>query len=311
MRSPEEVKAHAATLKVIKELKQIYKDKILAIETAYRYDYFHQPVMSEAEFDAKPHVLLVGQYSVGKTSFIRYLIGRDFPGQRIGPEPTTDRFTIVMDGPDERVIPGNALAASKGCPYKGLDKFGVAFLNKFEGSQVPCEVLKKITIVDTPGVLSGEKQRINRGYDFTAVTAWFAFRSDMIIILFDTHKLDISDEFSEVMQSLKGNEEKVRCVLNKADQIDRQKLVRVYGALLWSLGKVLQTPEVTRVYVGSFWDQPLLCNDNALLFEMEQKDLMNELHDLPRNRFETILFEFACVRTLQTFFPVPYDFMPV
>ena len=42
---------------------------------------------------AKPQVLLVGQYSVGKTSFIRYLLGRDFPGQRVGPEPTTDRFT--------------------------------------------------------------------------------------------------------------------------------------------------------------------------------------------------------------------------
>ena len=35
----------------------------------------------------------MGQYSVGKTSFIRYVLGRDFPGQRIGPEPTTDRFT--------------------------------------------------------------------------------------------------------------------------------------------------------------------------------------------------------------------------
>lgn len=35
----------------------------------------------------------MGQYSVGKTSFIRYLLGRDFPGQRVGPEPTTDRFT--------------------------------------------------------------------------------------------------------------------------------------------------------------------------------------------------------------------------
>jgi hypothetical protein len=31
---------------------------------------------------AKPQVLLIGQYSVGKTSFIRYLLGRDFPGQR-------------------------------------------------------------------------------------------------------------------------------------------------------------------------------------------------------------------------------------
>jgi hypothetical protein len=26
--------------------------------------------------------------------------------------------------------------------------------------------------------------------------------------------------------------------------------MRVYGALMWSLGKVLNTPEVTRVYIG-------------------------------------------------------------
>ena len=39
--------------------------------------------------------------------------------------------------------------------------------------------------------------------------------------------------------------------------IDHQQLMRVYGALMWSLGKVLNTPETARVYIGSFWDQPL------------------------------------------------------
>ena len=32
--------------------------------------------------------------------------------------------------------------------------------------------------------------------------------------------------------------------MNKADQIDRQRLMRVYGALMWGMGKVLRTPEV-------------------------------------------------------------------
>lgn len=55
-------------------------------------------------------VLLLGQYSVGKTSFIRSLLQRDFPGQRVGPEPTTDRFMAVMYGNEERLVPGHALA---------------------------------------------------------------------------------------------------------------------------------------------------------------------------------------------------------
>ena len=75
-----------------------------------------------------------------------------------------------------------------------------------------------------------------------------------------------------------------RCILNKADQVDRQKLMRVYGALMWSLGKVVKTPEVLRVYVGSFWDQTLMHTDNAELFEMEENDLMKDLKELPRNR---------------------------
>ena len=48
----------------------------------------------------------------------------------------------------------------------------------------------------------------------------------------------------QVIQSLKGHDDKVRVVLNKADQVDMQQLMRVYGALMWSLGKVFKSPEV-------------------------------------------------------------------
>lgn len=270
-------------MRVIEELKRLYKTKILPMEQMYRFDLFQSPYLTDAEFDSKPQVMLLGQYSVGKTTFIRYLLGRDFPGCRIGPEPTTDRFTALIDGPDERVIPGNALAVSHDMPYRGLERFGVAFLNRFEGAQMPSAVLRNITLIDTPGVLSGEKQRVSRGYDFCQVCSWFAQRADLIILIFDAHKLDISDEFKNAIDSLKGNDDKVRCILNKADQVDRQKLMRVYGALMWSLGKVIKSPEALRIYVGSFWDQPLMINDNALLFEAEEADLMKDLKDLPRN----------------------------
>jgi EH domain-containing protein 1 len=91
-------------------------------------------------------------------------------------------------------------------------------------------------LVDTPGVLSGEKQRTQRSYDFTGVTSWFAAKCDLILLLFDPHKLDISDEFKRVISSLRGNEDKVRVVLNKADQVDTQQ---VYMFLLQSICMLL------------------------------------------------------------------------
>lgn len=94
-----------------------------------------------------------------------------------------------------------------------------------------------MTIIDTPGILSGEKQRIERSYDFVELTSWFATRSDLILLLFDPAKLDIADEFMQVIKALRGHDDKVRVVLNKADSIDMQELMRVYGALLWSLSK--------------------------------------------------------------------------
>ncbi len=56
--------------------------QILPIEEASKFSYFQSPSLNPADFEAKPMVLVVGQYSVGKTSFISSLLRKQFPGQR-------------------------------------------------------------------------------------------------------------------------------------------------------------------------------------------------------------------------------------
>jgi len=274
--------APLAVVSVMDRLKQLYFEKIRPLEEAYAFGEFYSPMYKASDFDAKPMVLLLGQYSVGKTSFIRYIIGREFPGARIGPEPTTDRFNVVMGGSEDRIIPGNALAVDPAMPFTSLTRFGTEFLNKFQASMCKSPTLDKVYFVDSPGVLSGEKQKLGRAYDFTKVVEWFAQRADMILLLFDAHKLDISDEFQSVIKACKGQDDKIRVVLNKADKVTSQQLMRVYGALMWSLGKVVQTPEVMRVYIGSFWDGECMNPDMAPFFRAEQADLLQDLHELPR-----------------------------
>uniref|UniRef100_A0A8C1GS42 EH-domain containing 4 n=1 Tax=Cyprinus carpio TaxID=7962 RepID=A0A8C1GS42_CYPCA len=268
---------------VIEGLQNLYTKKLLPLEETYLFHDFHSPALEEADFQSKPMVLLVGQYSTGKTTFIRYLLEQDFPGMRIGPEPTTDGFIAVMYNENEGIVPGNALVVDPKKPFRKLNAFGNAFLNRFICSQMPNQVLQSISIIDTPGILSGEKQRISRGYDFSEVLRWFGERVDRIILLFDAHKLDISDEFSEAIKAFRGQDDKIRVVLNKADQVDTQQMMRVYGALMWSLGKVINTPEVVRVYLGSFWAKPLQNAENRRLFEAETQDLFRDIQSLPRN----------------------------
>lgn len=190
-----------------------------------------------------------------------------------------------MKGETERLLPGNAATVQSDLPFSGLSNFGTSFLSKFNVSFTNSPLCEYLTLIDTPGVLSGDKQRLGRSYDYVKTVEWFSQRSDMILLLFDAHKLDISDEFRNVIHSLKGQDDKIRIVLNKADSISNQQLMRVYGALMWSLGKVIDTPEVMRVYVGSFWHPEKDNNftpQNRELIETEHADLLRDLKTLPR-----------------------------
>jgi hypothetical protein len=52
---------------------------------------------------------------------------------------------------------------------------------------------------------------------------------------------------------------------------------------MWSLGKVMLTPEVCRVYIGSFWDKPLANTEQSELLAREKQDLFDDIYSLPQN----------------------------
>ena len=242
---------------IMEGVKKIYREKIRPVEEQYMVNAFHYPLLNDRDYDSRPMILLIGNYSTGKTSFIKFLLEQEFPGMHIGPEPTTDRFQAIMHGVDERVLPGHALVSDPTTPYFELAKFGNSFLSRFSGCEVNSNFAKGVTLIDTPGILAGKKQSSDRNYSFEAVVQWFAPRVDMILIMFDAHKVDVSDEFKRVIQSLEGYDDKIRVVMNKADSMDPAELLKINSALTWQLARILKGPETRRIYVGSFWEQPL------------------------------------------------------
>lgn len=266
----------------MKALLAAYEEKVVPSEERHLWSEFDTPPLRGAELSGKPTVMLLGQYSVGKTSMISYLLGGNYPGADIGPEPTTDFFAHVGYSERPISIPGATLASDSEYQYQTLAMFGSAFLNKLRLASFKAELLQYVSIMDTPGILTGDKQVAARGYDYARVIKVLSDKVDRIILMFDASKLDVSDEYKQVIQTLEGNENKIKIILNKADAVKPRELVEVRGALMWALGKILKWPEVPKVYLGSFWSY---WNDkNSELRVAIQQDMdaiVSDILDLP------------------------------
>ena len=142
----------------------------------------------------------------------------------------------------------------------------------------PHPILKSVSLIDTPGVLEAAGDVHARRYDYIKVCRWFIERSDLVFFLFDPTKLDAGIELRMLFKhALRGFENRTRIVLNKADTVGPQEIMRVYGALFWNLSNLIATTEPPRVYVSSFWDKPYKPGTNHQLFTDEKCDLIYDL----------------------------------
>eukprot|EP00667_Euglena_gracilis_P007067 EG_transcript_7126 len=204
-----------------------------------------------------PMVMLLGNHSSGKSTFINYLL--NCREQETGVAPTDDGFTVITRGTDHADQDGPALMSDAKWAFGELKVFGPSFLNHFKLKQrvLPASSLLPpgLMVVDTPGMidtpLKGEQQRRdNRGYDFLKVVRWFAERSDAILLLFDPNNPGTTGETLDVLtEALVDMDHKLLVILNKVDQFDQvHDFARAYGSLCWNLAKVIRRKDIPRIY---------------------------------------------------------------
>ena len=128
------------------------------------------------------------------------------------------------------------------------------------------------TFAEIPGVLeTGTIRKIDRRYPFNDACQvrvhltfqnlmlkfqWFIDHADLIILVYDYAKLDIGPETEALLDQLKGRESQVRIILNKADEITAEELLKIQSNLVWNVSPLMASMEPPTLYAGSFWSRP-------------------------------------------------------
>lgn len=264
-------------------IREYYDDPLAPL--AKQFMFRHPPPVGELK--RPPQVLMLGNHSSGKSTFVNHLLGIEV--QKTGVAPTDDNFTIITYGPHETDRDGPSVVSNPDLPYEGLRHFGDQLVSHIRLKLQPAELLRTVTLIDSPGMIDEAKEENGRGFDFPGVVRWFAERADLVIVFFDPDKPGTTGETLQVFKdSLNGIDHKLLIVLNKMDQCQNlHDFSRAYGALCWNLGKVIPRKDLPMIY-NTF--VPLEGKPSPGLpmedFDKARGDLIDELRRAPTRRMD-------------------------
>ena len=232
----------AATLE--QELNKFYEKYR---KTAVRFGYSYQ--RESISIGALPCVLFMGNHSSGKSTLINHLLG-GAPVQDTGVAPTDDGFTILIYGEEESDAVG--LSALSLLPRENgkLTAFGPNFLNKFKVKVRNREILKRVVLIDSPGMIDSLEETTSRDYDFFGAVHRMAELSDLVLFMFDPDKPGTTGEAIVALTGpLVGMSFKLRILLNKCDLFQNvADYARAYGALCWNLAHAMPIKDLPKIY---------------------------------------------------------------
>ncbi|KOB76575.1 Sarcalumenin [Operophtera brumata] len=283
---------------ILRDLKRIYENSIKPLETLFRYRELSNRHFGDPEIFSKPLVLFMGPWSGGKSSILNYLTGLEFTpwSLRTGAEPSPAYFNILMHGKEPQVLDGTQLAAD--WTFSGLQKFGQGLEERLRGLRYPSKILEKVNIVEIPGILEVRKQ-VSRVFPFNDACQWFIDRADIIFLVYDPSKLDVGPETEAILDQLKGRESQTRIVLNKADTVKPEELMRVQSALIWNISPLMSSAQPPVMYAASLWSLPFEAGAPARLLLAQERELLKDLRHAIDRRIEN---KIASARRFATIF---------
>ncbi len=201
----------------------------------------------------KPVVLLLGNYSSGKSTLVNELLGREV--QMTGQAPTDDSFTVLTapgSGMQAGLVPGATLVNDDSLPFTALKSYGDRLISHLQMKLVDTDVLRHLAIVDSPGMLDSVTEK-GRGYDFSGVVGELAKLADLVVLMFDPHKAGtIKETYTTIRGTLPetSDEDRVVFVMSRIDECDNPgDLMRSYGTLCWNLSQMTGRKDIPRIFM--------------------------------------------------------------
>uniref|UniRef100_A0A673JM81 Sarcalumenin-like n=1 Tax=Sinocyclocheilus rhinocerous TaxID=307959 RepID=A0A673JM81_9TELE len=170
-------------------------------------------------------VMLMGNHSAGKSSFINWYVEEHI--QRTGVAIETQGFSFVTSGRKRESLTGNATLHLYP-HFKPLQEF--KGLSEYLGTEICTSRQKRfslVTFVDTPGLVDGD---MKYPFDVDQAILWLGELCDLILVFFDPMGQALCKRTLNIVEKLNEKQgDRLRFYLSKADEAggesDRQRVM--------------------------------------------------------------------------------------